>query len=112
MPTFAISQSVGAGLASNLLAGTQYEFLPFHAQLEIGVVSTASGVLATIYAGTDLLCQESPIVDIKGAGVLPVYPDNFHIADECAAGDRINLTVRNTTAGSLVVIAVIRYNPL
>jgi hypothetical protein len=112
MPTFAVSQSIAAGASSNLLAGTQYEFIPFHAQLEVGLVSTAAGILATVYAGTDLLAQESPLVDIKAAGVLPVYPDNFHIADDCAAGDRINITVRNTTAGALVVIAVIRYNPL
>jgi hypothetical protein len=112
MPSFAFTQTVAAGASVNALAGTQYEFIPFHAQVEIGMCSTAAGVLSTVYAGTDLIQQEGPLVDVKGAGQLPIYPDNFHIADDFAAGDRINITLRNTTGGTLTVLGVVRYNPL
>jgi len=112
MPTFSVATSIPAGQAVNILAGTQYEFIPFHAQLEIGAVTPLTGIVSTVYAGTDLLVQESVIVDLKPAGQLPIYPDNFHVADECAAGDRINITHRNTTASAATVITVVRYNPL
>lgn len=111
MPTTIITQSVNAGQALNLLQGTQYEFLQFHALVEIGLCTSATGVLATIYAGTDLLMQEGP-VDIKAVNQLPIYPDNFHVNDEVAATDRLNVTVRNTTGGALVVILVLRISPL
>ena len=111
MPSLVFNTAVAAGASTNVVAGTQYEFLPFHAHVEIGICTSATGVLATIYGGTDLLMQESP-VDIKAVNQLPVYPDNFHVNDDLAAGDRLNITVRNTTGGTLQVCTVVRVNPL
>jgi|SRR5215475_9274816 len=111
MPSIVLSTSIPAGQSVNVVQGTQYEFLPFHAHLEFAIVTTVTGMLATIYSGTDLLMQEGPI-DLKTAGQLPIYPDNFHVNDDAAQGDRVNVTVRNTTAGALTAITVIRINPL
>lgn len=111
MPSLVITQSIAAGASVNLVAGTQYEFPQFHAHCEFGLVTTATGMLATIYAGSDLLMQEGP-VQIKAVSTFPTYPDDFHVNDDIAANARLNVTVRNTTGGALVVILVIRLNPL
>jgi hypothetical protein len=100
-----------AGAAINVCAGQQYEFMPFHAQIRIAAVTTATGVLATIYSGTDLLQQEGAI-QIKAASTFPAFPDDFHLTDDVAAGDRLNITLRNTTGGTLVAIVVVHIDPL
>lgn len=111
MPSILLQPSIGAGLAVNILAGTQYEFAPFHAHVEFGLCTALTGLLATIYAGTDLLLQEGP-VDLKALNQMPIYPDNFHVNDDVAFNDRLNVTVRNTTGSAAIVMAVIRLNPL
>ncbi|SRR6266487_1710745 len=111
MPASIISSSVAAGASVDLLNNTQYQFLPFHALVEFGLCTPLTGCLATIYAGTDLLMEEGP-VDLKAASQLPVYPDNFHVNDEVAAGDKLKCQVRNTTASAAVVNLVLRINPL
>jgi hypothetical protein len=111
MPSIVLNTAVGAGATVNVVAGTQYEFMPFHGHVEFGICSDVTGVVATIYGGTDLLMQESP-VDIKAVNQLPIYPDNFHVNDDLAAGDRLNVTIRNTTGATRQVVSVIRLNPL
>jgi hypothetical protein len=118
MPVVTLKTGVGivpaltAGASVNVMAGQQYEFCPFHANVRIAAVTTAAGVLMTVYDGTDLVQQEGPVVGNFAADQFPKYPDDFHIQDDMAAGDRINITLRNTTAGTLVAIVVVHIDPL
>ena len=118
MPAITIKTGVGivpallAGASVNVMAGQQYEFIPFHAEVRIAAVTTAAGVLMTIYDGTDLVQQEGPVVGNFVADQFPKYPDDFHITDDMAAGDRLNITLRNTTAGTLVAIVIVHLDPL
>jgi hypothetical protein len=111
MPSAVITQSVAAGAAVNFMQGQQYEILPFNAFVEIAIQTSAVGVLATVYSGTDILQEESP-VQIGTVNVLPKYPDDFYLSDEALALDRIKVQIRNTTGGALTVVAVVRIRPL
>lgn len=109
-----IVPALTAGLATNIMQGQQFEYLPFHANLRIALFtrSAADGdCLATVYADTDLLLQESSIPTIA-AGLLPKYPDDFHLVRDVAAGTRVNITLRNTTAGTIVSGAVVHIEPI
>ena len=107
-----IVPALTAGGSVNVMAGQQYEFIPFHANVRIAAITTATGVLMTVYDGTDLVQQEGPIIVNSTADTFPKYPDDFHIVDDMAAGDRLNITLRNTTAGTLAAIVVVHIDPL
>jgi hypothetical protein len=104
-----------AGGSINIMQGTQFEYLPYHANVRICPFTrdaTEGGCLATVYADTDLLLQESPIMVLATAGTLPKYPDDFHLVRDCLAGSRITITLRNTTAGTIVGGAVVHLEPI
>lgn len=111
MPTYNFRQSLSASSTATPLAGTQYEFLPFPAFVEIGLLTDATGVLATVYSGSDLLQEEGP-VQIGTINVMPTYPDHFYLTDEAAAGDRLQIKLRDTSAATRIVMGSIRITPL
>ena len=111
MPSAIIRTTIAAGGSVDAMQNSQYQFVPFHAHVEFAFTTPLTGILATVYAGSDLLMQEGP-VDLKAANQLPVYPDNFHLNDNLHAGAKISLTYRNTTGASADVLTIVRYNPL
>lgn len=93
----------------NVLAGSQWEFLPFHARLEFGFAASAIGLVIDVYTGSDTLCEEMvPLIKATA----PVYPDDFTLTDVAAAGERIKVRVRNTTGGALTLLTTVRITPL
>jgi hypothetical protein len=111
MPLINVQTTVNANSSANPLSGNQYEFMHEPCHVEFAMVTTATGVLATVYSGPDLLMQEGP-VQIKAASTLPTYPDDYHLEDDAAEGDRLNVVLRNTTGGNLVVYTLVRITPL
>lgn len=112
MPTITQRVALGAsGSNSNVLAGSQYEYLPFPALVEIGLKADATGVLATVSSGPDILQEEGP-VQIGSINVFPVYPDEFYLSDEAAPGDRLKVALRDTSGAARVVMVAVRINPL
>ena len=95
-----VSQSIAAGATFNAFAGQQYEFLPFNANVQIGINGSAIGFVATLFAGTDLVMQESPI---NTQNRFPVYPDDFITNINVGGGTRMLCNIRNTTGGALTV---------
>ena len=109
-----IVPALTANLALNIMQGFQFEYIPFHANVRIAPFqrsATDGDVLCTVYVDTDLLLQESAIQNIA-AGTFPKYPDDFHLMRDVLAGSRLNITLRNTTAGTLVAGAVIHLEPI
>jgi hypothetical protein len=93
------------------LQGNQYEFLPFDANVEIGILADATGVLATVYSGSDVLMQEGP-VPIGAINIFPVFPDNFFLQDYAQAGERLNIQLRDTSAAIRTVMTSVRLTPV
>lgn len=93
----------------NVLAGSQFEYLPFDAYIEFGVQGSLTGLLMDIYSGTDVLC-ESYAVPLQNR--FPIYPDDFAFSDEALAGDRLKIRIRNTTAGSITAFWNVRLSPV
>jgi len=113
MPTIKASTSVAASSVNdNVIAGSQWEFLPYDAQLNFGMNGDANGadLRIDVYSGTDVL-QEGAPANVQNR--LPVWPDDYDLDDVAAAGERIKIRVRNTSAaGARVLFWAVRITPL
>jgi len=111
MPVIAVRTALAASGTANPLSGSQYEYLPFDALVEFGLLTDATGVLATVQSGTDILQEEGP-VPIGTINNSPKYPDDFLLQDVAAAGERLKVALRDTSAAARVVQTVVRITPL
>lgn len=110
VPVIRRAQSVPANATVTPFVGDQYEYLPFNAYIELALTADAVGIVATVFAGTDLL-QQTAVVSQKAAPATPVYPDDYVITDHVLAGDRLGVVLQNTTAGAINIHAIARITP-
>lgn len=110
MPIIQERVTVPANGLSTPLAGKQFEFVQEASTVEFAIVAAATGVLATIFSGSDLLMQEGQVT-IKAANTAPVYPDDYHLEDDAAEGDRLNVLLRNTTGAGIDVFCYVKITP-
>lgn len=111
MPVIQGTATLTAGATNeNVLAGSQYEFMPYNAALEFGFTMDGDVVL-DVYSGSDVLAESmSPVIQ---ATQMPIYPDDFTLTDVAAAGERIKVRARNTDAANPQVIRFsVRITPL
>jgi hypothetical protein len=110
MPAIQGTQSTAAGATTaNVLAGSLYEFAPWDAFVEFGVVAEAAGESrVTISTGQQVVLEESPV---SRAARVPIYPDDYTVTDVVAAGERIVIKHRNTGAGANTLFWAIKLTP-
>lgn len=108
MPLIQSSVSIaGLTVNDNVLAGSQWEFLPFNARLDFGVNGDANGadLKVDIYSGTDVLCEQ---LTPNAQNRVPIWPDDFNLNDVAAGGERIKIRVRNTNAAARTLFYAVR----
>lgn len=106
-------QSVAAGATFFPLTGNQYEFLPFHALVEFAIVADGtanSNIVATVFSGSDVLMQQSP-VNTKAAAQPLIYPDDYQLNDTSLKGDRLNVIIQNLGTVAAVCNVAVRITP-
>lgn len=112
MPQLRFSTLVAANaIGVNPLAGWQYEYLPWPAQVILLLRATAVGLLSTVYSGSETIEEAGPIQAGGTAGVTPSELNTPATSFLAAAGDRLKLKVDNTTAGAQTVDGIIIANP-
>ncbi len=110
MPVIQKEVSIGATSANdNILSGSAFEFLRGPAVVSIGLTASATGLVANIQSGADIILEESPL-EIKTT--YPTIPDEMYYNDVGVLGDRLVIRVRNTTGGALTVRAIVQITPL
>lgn len=110
MPVIQKEISIAANAVNdNILAGSSFEFLRSNSVVSIGLTGSATGLVANIQSGADIVLEESPLI-VKTT--MPVIPDDFAYNDVGVAGDRLVVRVRNTTGGALTVRAIVQVTPL
>lgn len=87
----------------NIIAGSAFEFARGRGVLSIGIVGAATGLIANLQAGADIIA-EAFAVPIKTT--YPVVPDEFYFTDVVEQGDRIVERVQNTTGAAIVCRSV------
>lgn len=110
MPLIQSSVSVAANsVTDNVLSGSQFEFLPYNASLQFGLVGSATGLVLDVYSGQDTLCEGlAPSLQNR----FPIFPDDFNLTDVAAAGERIKVRARNTTGGALTLFYAVKIDPI
>lgn len=97
----------------NLITGSIYEFLPWNAAVNLGVTSeTGAGpgdLLVTVNSGSDTVLEEAPVNNTNG---FPVIPDDMDVQDVAAAGERLVIKCRNTTAIALDAFLLVQLTPV
>lgn len=111
MPIINVRTVLALNSTATPLVGSQYEYLPFNASVEIGINTDATGVLATVYSGSDLLLQEGPIM-LGTINILPKYPDDFFLQDIAAAGERLSILLRDTSGAQRIVMTSVKLTPI
>ena len=113
MPTIQNRASVAlSSVNDNVLTGSQFEFLPFDAFIEFGIVgdANATDLRVDVYSGTDALVEN---MEPSAQNRIPVYPDDFTLTDVARAGERIKVRVRNVSAAAArTVFFSIRITPV
>jgi len=105
MPPMIMKEVTVVNLATNenIIAGSAFEFARGRGVVSIGIVAAATGCIANIQAGADIIA-EAFVVPILTT--YPVIPDHMYFTDVVEQGDRIVERVQNTTGASIVVRSV------
>jgi len=97
VPTIRVtSTNLAANSTTFPLAGNQFEYLPYDAQVLFAIIANAATVDVSVFSGSDVLQQGGP-PQVK-ATITTVYPDDFLLDDVAARGERISVVLRETGA--------------
>lgn len=110
MPVIQKEISIAANAANeNILQGSAFEFLRRNSVVSIGLTGAATGLVANIQSGADIVLEESPLAVSTD---FPIIPDEMYYNDVGTAGDRLVIRVRNTTGGAVIVRAIVQVTSL
>jgi hypothetical protein len=107
------SVSIAAGATNNnILAGSAFEFVKEASQVSIGMLASATGLLAGVSSGSDILMEDGSLVDIvRVANQGPIFPDDFILQDIAMPMDRLRIAVRNPTGGAITLFYGVKVDP-
>lgn len=107
------SVAIAAGATNNnVLSGSAFEFVKNPSQIAVGLLASAAGLLAGVSSGGDILLEDGSVVDIvRVANQGPIFPDDFILQDVALPMDRLRISVRNPTGGSITLFYGVRIDP-
>jgi hypothetical protein len=110
VPVIQNSVSVAANAVNdNVITGSQFEYLPYNARINFGLVGSATGLLVDVFTGQDIVAESfAPPTQNR----FPLNPDDFTLQDVARGGERVKIRVRNTTAGALTLFYGIVITPV
>lgn len=113
MPLIKNSVAIPAGATNNnVLSGSAFEFVREPSRVWVGLLASASGLLAGVSSGSDILLEDGSLVDIvRTANQGPIFPDDFILEDVAMPMERLRINVRNPTAGSITLFYGVRVDP-
>jgi len=111
MPTQTISTSIAAGANAFPILGQQYEFVNDPSTVQIGIVAEATGVLQTVFMGSDLVQEEAPVI-VGAANAIAIWPDQYLVSENVYGGTRLKVQLRNSSGGTIIAKTTVRINAL
>lgn len=112
MPLIKAATTMVANGTAHPLAGSQYEFLPFDAQVLFAILAdTGATVNASVFSGSDVLMQNS-LVDILAVASPIIFPDHYNVQDVAAAGERLSVELFEMAAATPIVRTSVMIQPL
>jgi len=111
MPFIAKRIVLAANGSASALTDDQFEYLPYNSLVEFGLLTDATGALATVFSGSDLLMDEGPIA-LGTINVFPKFPDDYHLTDIAAGGERLKIRLRDTSGAQRIVMIGVRISQI
>lgn len=110
MPAIQNSVSVAANAVNdNVLSGSQFEYLPWNARLDFGLVGSATGLLCDVFTGQDIIAESwAPPTQNR----FPINPEDYTLSDVARGGERVKVRARNTTGGALTLFFGVIITPI
>jgi len=93
----------------NIFSGSAFEFARQNSLLNMAIVGSATGLVATIQVGSRVVLEESPLTIL---GTMPKLQDDFYYSEGVLANERIICRVRNTTGGPLTARTIAQLQPV
>lgn len=115
MPLITDARSLAANtIVDNILAGKQWEFLPFNALLGVGITADGPGLFMSVNVAGRLLvdAQEVPTKGAAGTGAWPVFPDDQLFKDFGFQSQKVQITLHNRTGGALLAKTRLQIDPV
>lgn len=110
MPVMSDRQSVAANaVVTNVLTGKLHEFVERPSAVRLYATGSAVGLNATLVVGGRTVCQDQ---EVSAANRFPILPDDFVAEAGGAAGQRILVSYRNTTAGAITAFTRVEIVPV
>ena len=97
---------------ANLLTGQVYETIPEDSFIEVGLIGTVTGLIASVACDSDIVLQDVGETNLTVKATPPLYPDDFLPGFACMAGSKLYIAVRNPTAGTIAVFYDVRITAL
>lgn len=100
MPRMTDVRSIAANtMVDNVLAGKLHEFLGEICRVRLYAIAAAVGIRVSLLVGGESVVQDQEIGARAG---FPIVPDDLVTEGAGYRGDRLVLSVRNTTAGAII----------
>jgi len=114
MPTMTDVRSVAANTTvANILAGKTNEFLTADSIVRVGAVAAAAGagMFMSLLIGDVVIVNDQELGLASVAGAMPRDPEDIVVDDVGQAGDRLVMSLRNSTALAIVVQSLVKTTP-
>lgn len=110
MAVMSVQVSIAANTRSaNLLAGLEFEFAPAPSIVSVYVNGAAAGLNLDFLIGGESLAADALIPTTNR---FPIRPDDLMVQHGALQGERLFLTLRNTTGGAVVGNVLVDVVPL
>lgn len=94
-------RSVAAGaVVENVIQGKLHEFLEGPSAVRFYINGSAVGMKASCLVGSGSVVQDQ---EVSSANRMPIVPDDLLAESGGLKGERITVSLRNTTAGAITV---------
>ena len=97
---------------ANVLSGSALEIVRQMSLAKFYLVGSATGLICSVQSGTDKLLEDLGSSNISLANRYPIDPDDLACKDIVAPLDRLIVSVRNPTGGTLTLFWAVDVVPL
>ena len=110
MPRMSDREVVAANTTvSNVLSGKLHEFLTEPSAVRLYLTGSAVGLFTSLLVGGEAVVQDQ---EVSGANRFPLIPDDFVAEGAGFQGDRIVVSVRNSTGAAITAVTVVDVEPI
>lgn len=107
-----INQAIADNAVVTPWQGSQYEILPFDAEIFVALLADAGDVwLASVFSGSDVLLENSQIDQLALATPI-TFPDDYSLSDVAAFNERLGCRLTNNTGAVADVRTALKIDPL